>query len=84
MNLLKTGMICLLLSLCTYNTFAQQPTLTRASYSEKPELFHDLPQRMPLNMPALTQLLQRSLGERIMVPLANGFVFTGVVVSKSD
>lgn len=84
MKFLKTGIICLLLSLCAASTFAQSRSLTRDGNSKKPQLFNDLPQRIPVNMQSFAQLLQKGIGENVNVPLASGFTFTGIVVSKSD
>lgn len=84
MKLLKTGICCLLLSLCAVRSSAQDHHFTKDADFKKPELFHDLPQRMNLNLQSFAQLLQKELGDRISLPLASGFLFAGVVVSKSD
>jgi len=84
MKLLKTGTFCLLLSLCIGRTSAQNSLLSKDVTFKKPELFRDLPKRMNLNLEPFTQLLQKEVGEQIRVSLASGFLFTGVVVSKSD
>lgn len=84
MNLLKTGITCLLLSLCAMSATAQTPDLTKNSRVAKPQLFSDLPPHIALNAVSFPQLLQKNIGEKISLPLAPGVIFQGVVVSKSD
>lgn len=85
MKSLKTGAICVLLSLCAFGANAQQ---TAAPFNEpdynKPKIFADLPQRMQLNVDVLETLLNTEVGKNINVFIAPGFNFHGVIVSKSD
>jgi hypothetical protein len=87
MPLLKTGLFGLLLFVCATRTSAQNVSVARdvnkISTSKKPELFHDLPNRMDVNTPLLASLLQKDVGTTVQVPLS-GFMLTGVVVSKSS
>jgi hypothetical protein len=84
MKLLNTGFLCLLLSLCAAPIAAQIVPHTKDVTVKKPELFRDLPKRMDVNAQALAPLLQKEVGERVTVSLASGFLFSGVVVSKSS
>lgn len=83
MKLLKTGFFCLLLFLCSARAAAQLVPYTKDAVVLKPELFRDLPRRMDVNTHVLAPLLQKEEGERVSIHLASGFLFTGVVVSKS-
>jgi hypothetical protein len=84
MKLLKTGIICLLVNLCATCAFAQPNIPGKDAAARKPELFHDLPRRMNMNAHLFEPLLQKEIGETVNIPLADDFVFQGVVVSKSD
>ena len=84
MKLLKTGIICLLVNLCATGAFAQPAIPGKDAATRKPELFHDLPQRMYLHAQLFEPLLQKEIGETVNVPLADDFVFQGAVVSKSN
>ena len=84
MKILKTGLLCLLLSVCVVRASAQIVGASRHDNLKKPELFHDLPRRMDVNAQSLAPLLQKEVGENVAMPLASGFTFTGVVVSRSS
>ena len=85
MKILKTGLLGLLFTLCAACAFAQRigPAKTETSFN-KPELFRDLPNRMDVSQQSLAPLLQNNVGEKVSIPLASGFTFDGVVVSKSN
>ena len=84
MKILKTGLLCLLLSLCAARASAQVIGASRHGTLKKPELFHDLPRRMDINAQSLAPLFRKEIGEDVMMPLASGFTLAGVVVSKSS
>lgn len=84
MKILKTAALCVLLSLCYASVSAQVNALTSQSHLQKRKMFSDLPQRMALNDLSFTSLLQKEVGEKISFQVASGFMFQGVVVSKSD
>jgi hypothetical protein len=83
MKTLKTAALCALLTFCVTSACAQIHASTKETV-RKPRLFYDLPQRMALNKHALAPLLQKQIGEKVTVPMAGAFTFTGTVVSKSD
>lgn len=93
MKSLKIGAICVLLSLCAFRSFAQQPkqqeqNLLTSAYSEpdynKPKLFADLPERMTLDVAALETLFSLEVSKPVNLFVAKGFNFHGVIVSKSN
>ena len=84
MNLLKTGMVCLLLSVCAARAAAQDLPQGRTAASKQPELFRDLPRQMNVSMQTLAPLVEKEIGARVTFPLASGILFSGIVVSKSD
>lgn len=84
MKILKTGLLSLLLTLCAACASAQLVAPAQAANLRKPELFRDLPNRMEVRQQVLAPLLQNKLGDKVSVPLASGFTFDGVVVSKSN
>jgi hypothetical protein len=83
MKFLNTGFLCLLLFLSAARSAAQIVPHTKDVDVKKPELFRDLPSRMDVNALALAPLLQKEVGDRVMVSLHSGFLFSGIVVSKS-
>jgi len=82
MKKLKSGIACLLLSMCCVNADAQVHPLAKSDY-EKPALFSDLPQKLDLNIPALEAMLDLPTGQSINLRLGS-FNFQGSIISKSD
>lgn len=83
MKILKTGLPCLLFSLCAISASAQLVAHTKDATPRKPELFHDLPQQLDVPLQTVAPLLQKEVGENVSVLLKTGFLFRAVVVSKS-
>lgn len=83
MKNLKTGILCLLLTLCYITSSAQIPPVNEPN-PNKPSLFQDLPARLNLRLTVLETLLDQQVGQTINVMVASNFVFTGQIVSKSD
>jgi hypothetical protein len=83
MKKLKSGAICVLLTICYAGAVAQNPPSSKADF-EKPALFSDLPEKLDVNIPALEALLDLSAGQSINVPLGRSFTLQGVIISKSD
>jgi hypothetical protein len=81
---MKTAALCVLLSLCYARTSAQTHPFATTVALKKPELFTDLPQRMAWNTPLFSQLLEKEIGAPVRLPITHGFIFSGLVVSKSD
>lgn len=84
MKLLKTGAFCALLQLCYASASAQLHPAIKDGDFKKSEIFSDLPSHMNFNMQAAVPLLQKGIGDAIRLQLSPDFIFTGVVVSKSD
>lgn len=83
MKKIKSGAICILLSICYVGAVAQISPSSKTDY-EKPALFSDLPEKLNVNVPALEALLNLSAGQSIQVPLGRSFILQGVIISKSD
>ena len=84
MKILKSGALCVLLFACALSSTAQKSLPVSEQDYNKPKLFADLPQKLPLNVKALELLLDLSEGQSINVPLTDKMRYQGVVVSKSD
>lgn len=84
MKILKTGALCVLTCLCYVHSGAQQPSFVSESAYNKPKIFTELPNKVPLNRPTLESLLHDEVGKKVAFTLGQGFQFQGVVVSKSD
>ena len=50
----------------------------------KPQLFADLPLRMRVKIDDLSHYLKTETGSSVAIQLADGFLFEGTVISKSD
>lgn len=86
MKILKTGALCVLTCLCYVHSGAQQqqPSFASESAYNKPKIFTELPNKVPLNRPTLESLLSDEVGKKVAFTLGQGYQFQGIVVSKSD
>lgn len=93
MKSLTIGALCVLLSLCTFRSHAQQPTTQNQNAAapvfnepdyNKPKLFADLPDKMNLQTSELESLFSLDVSKPVNIFVAPGFNFHGVVVSKSN
>ena len=80
MKTVKTAVLCMLLIVCCFNSFAQQPSERTTA---KPLLFNDMPEQMRIRITDLTGLLDLSVGTSVNTFLAQNFHFQGTVVSVS-
>lgn len=78
----QNGVLALLICITSFSASAQPP-LKEPNYN-KPKLFADLPEQLPVPLTALVPLLDLQHGSKVNVQLAPGFHFQGAVVSKSD
>ena len=64
MKILKTGALCVLTCLCYVHSGAQQqqPSFASESAYNKPKIFTELPNKVPLNRPTLESLLSDEVG----------------------
>ena len=74
-----------LITACCMHASAQESALplNQPNYN-KPKLFADLPDKMPLRVGDLEGLFNLPVGKQITAMVANGFPFVGTVISKSD
>jgi hypothetical protein len=82
MKILRSGIICLLFSVCYLASSAQVAPLNDPGYN-KPHLFSDLPQKMKIKISDFGSLLDLPVGASVHALLAPGFNFQGTVVSTS-
>ena len=85
MKLLKSVALMALLTACCMHASAQEPVLpiNEPNYN-KPKLFADLPDKLPLRLAELESLFNLPVGTKVTATVANGFPLAGTVVSKSD
>lgn len=85
MKILKSGALCVLLSMACMSTYAQKESLpiSEPDYN-KPKLFADLPNKFNLDLSSFESLLELSEGQAVNVRLTGPFNYHGTVVSKSD
>jgi hypothetical protein len=79
-NLVKTGMTCLVLTLCLIKSSAQTNSF-KQSQANKKQLFQHLPERVNAQISSLTALFNQPLGKSITINVSNDFVFEGMIVS---
>jgi hypothetical protein len=79
-NLVKTGMICLVLTLCLIKSSAQTNSF-KQSQPNKKQLFQHLPEKVNAKISSLTDLFNQPVGKSITINVSNDFVFEGLVVS---
>jgi len=84
MKTLQTGVICMLLLLCASTATAQRKIPLNEPDHNKPHLFSDLPQKMPLRLQDMENLFRLKVGATVNTFLTDHFHFVGTVVSKSD
>jgi len=84
MKTLKTITVCALLILSYFYSGAQEnlPVNNNPDYN-KPKLFDDLPQKMPLTISDMESLFDLPVGTPVMAKLTKSFPFKGTIVSKS-
>lgn len=84
MNYLKSGALCVLLTVAVMSSKAQEaPALKEPDYN-KPKLFADLPQKITLDLTPIAPLLDAPVGEQVNVHLGGNFNYRGTIISKSD
>lgn len=83
MKHLQTCSIILLFALFSLNSFAQNIPINEPNYA-KPKLFQDLPERIPIQVSSLQNLLVFPIGQTINVQLANNFPLQGHIVSSAN
>ena len=87
MKFLKTGALCVLLSVCMLQAAAQKDTqkLPVSSYDyTKPKLFKDLPDRIKAPLKDFDHVFDLEIGKTVDLPFASNFQFSGVVFSKAE
>ena len=84
MKNLRTPLLCVCITLCSVNSFAQNPAIpvNEPDYN-KPKLFQHLPDNIPVNAADLNSLMNVEVGRAINVTLSDNsaFRFEGQVVS---
>lgn len=58
-------------------------TVNEPDYN-KPKLFADLPDKVDFNPKDFSNLFELQVGQSVTVPISQGFMFAGQVVSRSD
>ena len=81
---MKTGVLCMLLTLLSAAAFAQKKIPLNEPDRNKPQLFADLPSKMPLRVQDMEGLFRVKVGGQVNTFLTDQFHFVGTVVSKSD
>jgi uncharacterized protein (UPF0371 family) len=84
MNILKTCVFCAFLIACGVSSSAQGKVPINEPDNNKPHLFADLPDNMPLKVSNLEALLGLETGDPVNVALSNNFHIIGSVISKSS
>jgi hypothetical protein len=83
MNILKTCVFCAFLIACGIPSFAQGKVPINEPDHNKPNLFADLPDHMPLRVSNLETLFNLEIGAPVNVTLSGNFHIIGSVISKS-
>ena len=83
MNILKTCVFCAFLIACGISSFAQGKVPINEPDQNKPHLFADLPDHMPLRVSNLETLFNLEIGAPVNVTLSGNFHIIGSVISKS-
>lgn len=85
MKVLKTGALCVMLCVGSASTYAQDvPLPVSESFSSRPKLFADLPNKFNFDLASFESLLELSEGQTVNVRLTGPFNYHGTVVSRSD
>lgn len=83
MNILKTCALCALLTVIFLGASAQGTIPLNEPDYNKPKLFADLPDKIQVNLDALTPLFNLGMNASVTVNLTEGFPYTGTVVSAT-
>lgn len=85
MKILKTGVICLLLSVCFIQASAQEqkPLVNQYDFN-KPKLFKELPDRINLDLSKFEYVFDFEVGQNVSLPLSQNFTLKGAVVSRAE
>ena len=82
MKYLKTGILCLLtFSICAFVS-AQKVITQNQPATLKPQLFKEIPNRLPVVASKLSPLLTLRKGQPASISLSDKFIFRGTVVSS--
>jgi hypothetical protein len=85
MKILKTIATGAVLFVCVHQASAQDVKEMAASYTyEKPKLFKELPNRIPVRLNDFDNIFSLEVGKQVTLPLAQNFLVTGSIVSKSE
>lgn len=85
MKVHKTITLLAFLAVCTIPAFAQdQKQPLNTNIANKPRQFSDLPERAPMKVSALENLLDLPVGATVNTNIADKVSLVGVVVSKSN
>lgn len=84
MNILKTCAVSVFLIACGISSFAQGKVPINEPDYQKPHLFADLPEHMPLKVSDLEGLFELEVNDPVNVALSNTFHIIGSVISKSS
>jgi len=84
MNILKTCAFCVFLIACGISSSAQGKVPINEPDYNKPHLFADLPDKMPVKVSNLETLLDLEPGDPVNVAISTNFHIIGSVISKSS
>ncbi len=82
MKNLQSGSITLLFTLICLVSAAQNSPVNEPV--DKPKLFQDLPERLPVQTSALESFLNKPIGQGAAIQLGNQFVLQGQIVSAAN
>jgi hypothetical protein len=83
MSILKACAFCAFLIACGISSFAQGKVPINEPDHNKPHLFADLPDHMPIRVSNLETLFNLEIGAPVNVTLSGNFHIIGSVISKS-
>jgi uncharacterized protein (UPF0371 family) len=83
MSILKACVFCAFLMTCGVSSFAQGKVPINEPDQNKPHLFADLPDHMPIRVSNLETLFNLEIGAPVNVTLSGDFHIIGSVISKS-
>jgi hypothetical protein len=84
MKNLRTSVVCACITLCSLSAAAQKEIPLNQPDYNKPRLFNNLPDQVPVDLNGFNSLLTSKNGNAIDVNFSTGFRFQGQVVSTSD
>jgi hypothetical protein len=82
-NLQISGLI-LLFTICCFTSSAQQNPPVNEPDLNKPKLFQDLPERIPVQQATLQSALNATVGQSANLAITANFVYKGQVVSSAS